>query len=226
MKKLIGFLIVLFVLVIGTAVFVYTNGARVLSSILSTALNTQVTVGSISFDGNTILIRDIKVKNPPGSDAEYAFTVDAVDLEASLATYLRRTINIHKVLIGNVYMSIECYDALCSKTNWDSIIGNTDTSTSNSEQKIESERRVKIHYLSMENLSLEIHSKGKDPQNINVKGPIVVKDIDTSKGIPIKVITNIILHQAFNQALKHMADVGLKMFKTPISPLENILNSK
>ena len=121
MKRLIGLIIILVILVLGSAVLLYYLLPDMTSRLLTEKLNVTTRVKSLSINKNEAVIHGLSVKNPKGSSITNALTVNSIVIRAPLSHYVGNPIIIDEIVLSNVYVSIELSRNDKIPCNWDFI---------------------------------------------------------------------------------------------------------
>ncbi len=202
MKRLLGILSVLLVLVFLIAIVAFAKMELILSYMLTDKFKTKVVVEDLTFSPmNQIKAEAISIRNPEAYSSPYALQLDTLEIQADYQNYLKEVIYIDTIEIRNITLSVEY---LNNVTNWEALMNQLDSS-----EEGDSNSYAVIRELTFRNLKITII--GKDGKLKSQTIPtLTLTNIKTKGGELTRRLTQAILTQLiFN--IKNMINIPLKM---------------
>ncbi|PCI92076.1 hypothetical protein COB11_07935 [Candidatus Aerophobetes bacterium] len=190
MRRLIGLLIILVILIIGSCFVLYYLFSDMASRILTEKLNVKASIEHITLRKEEALVRGLTIKNPSGSALKKALTVKEIDIKAPFSHYFGNPIIIDEIVFDKVYVSIELSKNNKIPCNWDYIVKHMH---SEKPRWYSIKRKGLIKKLILTNVTIEIKQFGKDPQTLSPVPRMEFNDIDVDEGIPTSEFSKIIV---------------------------------
>lgn len=244
MKKWILFFVFFALLILlSFGSYAYMARAQFLSSALSTALDTKVTVRHIDFSSDGLLVKDIVIKNPPGCELKDALTLARVQVKTNWSDLIKgvlglskQRIVINELRIDKPEMTFELFNVTGSDNNWSRILDKLSSDPAHKkakdakkEKKPSQSTEFTIEKLLLTDITLEMkhHSLGKASFKPALIERIEVRDLGKDNGVALQDIcvevASILMKEAANQfALKQMSPE--QFLKDYFSPTEENLN--
>ncbi|MCH9631080.1 MAG: hypothetical protein S4CHLAM37_10930 [Chlamydiia bacterium] len=190
MRRLIGLLIILVILIMGSCVLLYFLFPDMTSRILTEKLNVKTSIEHISLRKEEAIIRGLTIKNPDGSSIKKALTVKEIDIKAPFSHYFGNPIIIDEITLDKVYVSIELSKNNKIPCNWNFIIKNMHDEKP---RWYSIKRKGLIKKLILKNVTIEIKQFGKKSQVLSPEPRMEFNDIDVDEGIPTSEFSKVIV---------------------------------
>ncbi len=175
---------------------------------LSKELNTQVSIGSLSWNRNQgFILENFLIYNPPGSKTEKAFSVEFFSINLPLHTLWKNRIEIASVHLKNISLDVEFFDEKETLSNWSHFF-QEDTG------KNTGKKSIFIQALLLENLEVTITSHKGDQKKYPPIKSLKLQDI-SSEDFPIGEIESAILKEILKSALHSL---GIKPLLKTLNP--------
>ncbi|OGN62139.1 MAG: hypothetical protein A3F09_02905 [Chlamydiae bacterium RIFCSPHIGHO2_12_FULL_49_11] len=173
--------------------FVYFNGAFLLSHLLKGQLGIPIAMEKVQFNSSEITIANIIVPNPQKSESPYAIRIDHTLSEAPVVNYVKNPTKIKQLLIENVTMFMETYED--GSSNW-KLLGEKIDAASKTNKKTDSQ--TLIDELIIRKINLFIITPGKKPIGHPID-ELKFTDVQTAGGdLPNQISRAILYKLIFN----------------------------
>ncbi|MDN3505382.1 MAG: hypothetical protein P0S95_07395 [Rhabdochlamydiaceae bacterium] len=200
------------IVIIGAILAIHFSLPFFLARSLSSALGENSSVGSVRIQLNKIVIKEIKIENPPLSKLKYALKIDELIITAPLIEYLQPQVDIKQILLDKIYMSVEFYTKDRKESNWNSILANVNKPVA--EEKKEpshpgDRRKITIGNLTLNDIQVELMFANSKPELLPMLKQISINDIDPENGLLTKRITRILTNHIIQSISKGFGIQGI-----------------
>lgn len=211
----------IFLVVIGSVIFLWIVKAPVMSSYLTKKMGVDVSMSRISLWPSETKIYKFKVKNPRGFKTKAAFEAKEIILDYEAKKLLKDPAEIEEIAINSAFLSIEFSNPLGTKNNW--------TAIAEKMPKEKGKKEVVIHKLILNDLTVAISGLGLSGGSQTKKIPrLEFDEINSKKGFPTELLIKAIFQSAgIDQYIKDAFDPKnlLDQFLSPFSENREILQS-
>jgi hypothetical protein len=191
---------------------------------LSEKLEVAVEIEDIGLLPSQIKIENLDIANPKNSLLPKALSVEKILLKTPLTHYLKKKIEIKAIDIENIYLSLEFDSAKGTKGNWSVLMKNAQEGQTPSK---ESDTEVLIELLTLKNIQVEVAYKDSGViKKLPLIDQIVLKNINSSKGLPTTQIMNSVLGQMLKSVFiqENLKDMLEGVLEQPRENLDAILD--
>lgn len=190
MKRLVGLIVILVILVFGSGFLLYYLLPDMAARILTEKLNVPTRVKSISIGKEETVIHGFVMKNPKGSTIQNALAVNSIVIRSPISHYFGNPIVLDELLLSNVFISIELSRNNKIPCNWDFI---TQNMHGEKPHWYSVTRKGLIKKMVLTNVVIEVKQFGKKPLKLSPVPVIEFNNIDVDEGIPTSEFSKIIV---------------------------------
>ncbi|QVL57220.1 MAG: hypothetical protein KFB93_07510 [Simkaniaceae bacterium] len=218
MKKLIGILLGI-IIILGVGGYIaYANSSLILAQIISHKTQVPVTIKKVEFYKESFSIQELQMSNPKEARLPTALKVESIEIDSPYRQYFEDPILIDQILVNNVYVNIQIYDKAQTKGNWHTIMDNM-AEEHNSPLSIE--RSALIKKLILTNIQVDLILSDGSMHHLSPINRLEFNNINSDKGIPIQEISEIIVQKMMNSIF---LEKGLKaIIEAPIDIIKGVL---
>lgn len=222
MRRFVGLLVLLVVLIISSCILLYHLFPNMVSRILTENLNVPTNIEKISVRKDFTTLEGLIIKNPVGSSIKKALTIKEIQIKIPFSHYFSNPIIIEKISLEKVYISIELSKKNTTPCNWNYIIKHIH---SEKPEWYSIKRKGLIKSLVLTNVTIEIKQFGKDPQILSPIPRIEFNNINVEEGIPLNEFSKIIVSKMMGSifslsTIKNLLTTPLDAFGFFLRPLE------
>ena len=152
-KKKLTSIIILAIIVL--VLFLWFIKTPIMSAYISKKLKLDVSIGKVHMTPSHLKIKNFKIKNPEKTKSKNAFTCKKIEVDFSFSKIFSSPSIIDKISMEDIFIIIECDNALCTKNNWTMMV----ESVEQKEQK-EEKKEVIIEKLILDDISVEVREIG------------------------------------------------------------------
>ena len=187
---------VVIVLLIGLFV-VYGYLPNLLASKIEKSAQVKTTVDTVGVSMNEIQITDLVMMNVPDSILPKALDVADIEIIGPISDFLKKRVELEKILIDDLYLSLEFNSKSDTNGNWTTIINNFNQTKDDPK---ETNYVVAVDRVILTNINIDLVYKDnpKNIQKIKIKD-IELKNLSTDGDFPVNQLTKIIMQQALKQ---------------------------
>ncbi len=215
MRRLLGFIVFVFLIAILIGIIAYAKMELVLSYVLSSKMKTNVTIEDVRFSKmEQIHVQNTRIGNPYQYPSRYALEVGSLDISTPFERYFQNITYIDKIELDNVIITVESVNHV---TNWEALMNNLESKSEKSHSY------SVIKNLTFKNLTVIIQGSDGTYQTHTI-AKLTLVNIKTDEGDFSQRLTQAILKQIlFN--IKNWIKIPLKMTQDAInSPLDTTLD--
>ena len=206
MKKLYLALYSFIAILIIALVICFMCMSSIVGSILTSTFGVKTTVNATAITTNKIRFWQLKISNPKVAKTPYALTIGKIGIKAPITTYLSNDIEIKKITLDNLLLTIEILPGKGNLSNWDDIISHM---SSPSPSASKSQKDTTIKELTITNIKIKIID-ASGVEKINTIKSLTFKDLSTKNGdITSKIAKVIIMRMLFD--VKNITNFPLKI---------------
>lgn len=218
MKKLIGILLAI-IIILGVAGYVaYVNSALILAQIISHKTQVPVTIKKVEFSKKSFTIHELQMSNSKEARLPTALKVEMIKVNSPYRQYFEDPIFIDQILVSNVYVNIQIYDKEQTKGNWHTIMNNMEEEHNS---PLSVERPAIIKKLILTNIQIDLILSDGSIHHLSPIDRLEFDNLDSDKGIPIQEISEIIVQKMMNSIF---LEKGLKaIIKAPVDIIKGVL---
>ena len=218
MKKLIGILLAI-IIILGVAGYVaYVNSALILAQIISHKTQVPVTIKKVEFSKKSFTIHELQMSNSKEARLPTALKVEMIKVNSPYRQYFEDPIFIDQILVSNVYVNIQIYDKEQTKGNWHTIMNNMEEEHNS---PLSVERPAIIKKLILTNIQIDLILSDGSIRHLSPIDRLEFDNLDSDKGIPIQEISEIIVQKMMNSIF---LEKGLKaIIKAPVDIIKGVL---
>lgn len=190
-KWILGLTLVAFI-----ATFIlWSKAPDFISRKLSKKLKVSVEIGDMHFSLKELEIDHLEIANIPNSYLSKAFSADKIVCKNEFLNYFEKQISIDEIIVSDIYLGLEFDSSKGTQGNWTVLMNNLNSSvekTSNTTSK-----PVEIKQMIFRNIQVDVvyKSAGGKIKKLPIIKEIVLKNINTSKGLPSDQIMQSVLGQ-------------------------------
>jgi hypothetical protein len=193
-------------------------------------MGVAVFIDRFKFTPRSVAVDRTVIGNPTDSILANALKIEALEAEAPLSRFFKRSIVLDAVNLSDVYLGLEFDSMLNSHGNWSVIMKNL-TSSLKSEPSKKS-KSLLIKHLTIKDLQIDLVFK-QDNKGVRHLKPIALmefKNVSGEGGALIDQFTNIVMGEILKEVfsmnnLKDMLNGILKPSNQNLSPLYNSIKS-
>ena len=215
MRRILGLLIFLLLILLLIGVIAYAKIELVFSYILTNKFKTSVKIEDATFSPmSAIHIENITIANPNDYPSAYALQIGLITILAPYENYLDKVVYINKIELTNITLTV---DYLGNVTNWEALMDNLDSDGEKSNSY------AIIKKLTFNNLKILIEGKDGTFKTQTI-AKLTLHDIKTKEGELTRRLTQAILKEViFN--IKNLINIPLKMTQDAINnPVDSTLD--
>lgn len=218
MKKLIGIIVGILILVGVLGYLTLRFSAPILANIISHKTHTPVSIQSIDWKKESFTIHDISIGNPPKARFPTALRVQTIDVQAPYKQYFEDPILIDLIHLNNVYVNIQVYNKEQTEGNWQTLIANM---SEDHKSPLTVERHASIKKLVLTNIQIDLILSDGKLHKLSPIDRLEFDNIRSDKGIPTQEISEIIVQKMMNQIFLQK---GLKaIIEAPVDVIKGVL---
>lgn len=217
MKKVFSIIgIVIAILLILAAIYLWVIKPQIFSSYLSKKLGVQVSMLAVKLRPSYLVITNFKIANPRGSWHPTAFSAKTVEADYQFKNVKGNPVIIDQITMNDVYLEVELYNADRSVNNWSKIADKISRDKQRDKQFI-----IKALYIN--NLDAEVYGLTGQAKELLGENPsrhvdhLEFYNISSEEGFP----TEELIQQIFG-------DVGigdyLKGLLNPVKIIPKVIN--
>jgi hypothetical protein len=163
--------------------------SSIVGSILTSTFGVKTTVSATAITTNKIRFWQLKIYNPPAGKTPYALTVGKIGIKAPVTTYLSNDIQIKKIALNNLVLTIETLPGKGKLSNWDDIISHISSSPS---PTTKSKKHTTIKELTIDNIKINLIDFSGNVKTSTIKN-LTFKNLSTKNGDITSQIAKVIL---------------------------------
>ncbi len=218
MKKLIGILLAIIIILCGGAYLAYTNANLIFAEIISRKALVPVTIKKVQFNKESFQIEELQMANPKGARLPTALKVETIKIDAPYRQYFEDPITIDQIHLNNVYVNIQIYNKEQTEGNWHTIMHNMEEDH-NSPLSIE--RPALIKKLILTNIQIDLILSDGSMHHLSPIDRLEFDNVDSERGIPIQEISEIIVQKMMGSIF---LEKGLKaIIEAPVDIIKGVL---
>lgn len=223
MKKIMSFLLALFVILVATIGILWLAKAEVLKSILSKKLNTEVTFENlnINYSPAELSFSNLKIYNPPRSRTPIAFLCKEFSAKSTIDELTGTPLTVDSIVFNDIFITVEIYNNQNSTNNWAVLLKHDEKNSKNS-------RDYLIKRLNLNNINVTLVKADGSISRYPALGSMEFHNISNKTGFPLdkieKAIMDTIMRSIFrqyglDQLFKALDPRGMlpQLFKMPFS---------
>ena len=200
------------------AYLAYLNSGLILAQIISRTTQTPVTIDHIDFHHDSFAIQHLAVGNHNKAYFPTAFKAEKVTIDASYKQYFKKSIDIEKIEINDIYINIEFYSEDKIEGNWKDLIENMEAAH---QPSTKNKRQTLIKKLILNNVHVTLILSDGKIHRLSPIDHLEFNDVNSGEGIPIKEISEIIARKMLYSILQ---EEGLNLIiKIPYKVIKKIL---
>lgn len=204
-RKILLILLCILMLLLAALFSGYFYRVKLLSTILSSALEVPVTVKAIDLSKNGAVIKRLSIQNPPGCVTKHALIADTIDIKINWPEFTKTFIKKQKIILDSInidesQMWVELFTVTGSDTNWSRII---DKIAASPPPPIEITFEIKK--LILTNIELDVKYLNLPQALLNAShiAKIELNDIGSGKGVDSRelffIISKVLIQNAAAQ---------------------------
>lgn len=218
MKKLIGIILTIIIILCGGVYLAYTNADLIFAKIISRKAQVPITIKRVQFNRESFQIEELQMANPKGARLPTALKIEKIEVDSPYRQYFEDPIRIDRVHVNNVYVNIQIYNKEQTEGNWHTIMHNMEEDH-NSPLSIE--RTAIIKKLILTNIQIDLILSDGGIHHLSPIERLEFDNVDSDKGIPIQEISEIIVQKMMNSIF---LEKGLKaIIEAPVDIIKGIL---
>ncbi len=192
MKKLIGILAGIIIILIAAGYIAYANSALILGEIISHKTKVPVTIQNIEFRRESFTIQELHMENPKEARLPTALKVETINVHAPYHQYIEDPIVIDQINVNNSYVNIQLYTKDQTKGNWQTVMNNM---AEDHNSLLSIERPALIRKLILTNIQIDLILADGSMHKLSPIDRLEFDNINSDKGIPIQEISEIIVEK-------------------------------
>ena len=208
MKRLFFGVLLIILLLIGFCVWIIDRKSTAyLSHLLSTGLNTKVTLASTSLGPRQLVIEGLRVADPTAKDKP-ALEIDRISIDYQFLTLFNQTVMINDITIDQPTVYVRLYNVDGSDNNWATLIKGMNSGPAGSYNETESQQMI-VDELVIYDLKgvLESSLLGGHPAPLPIRKKIVIDNINSNNAKRTKEQLQIII-EAIMEVMSQHAGLG------------------
>jgi hypothetical protein len=218
MKRLIGILLGIFIVLGVIGYLAYANSEVILAKIISRKTHVAVTVEKIKYSKDSFTIYDLQLANPKGARLPTALKTESIQVDAPYSHYFKNQIVIDEILVSNSYVNIQMYNKEQTKGNWQTIFSHMEE---NHRSPFSIERTALIKKLVLTNIKIDLILADGSLYHLSPIDRLEFDNLNSDKGIPIEEISEIIVQKMMG---KIFIEKGLKaIIEAPINIIKGVI---
>lgn len=218
MKKLIGILLAI-IIILGVGGYIaYANASLILAQIISHKTKVPVTIQKVEFSKESFEIRELQMANPKEARLPTALKIETIKIDSPYRQYFEDPILIDQILVNDVYVNIQIYDKAQTKGNWHTIMNHM---AEDHNSPLSVERPAVIKKLILTNIKIDLILSDGSMHHLSPIERLEFDNIDSDKGIPIQEISEIIVQKMMDSIFLQK---GLKaIIEAPVDIIKGVL---
>ncbi|MCB1072240.1 MAG: AsmA family protein [Chlamydiales bacterium] len=218
MKRVIGILLAIIIVLCGATYLAYRNADLIFAEIISRKAKVPITIKKVQFNKESFQIEEFQMANPKGARLPTALKVETIKVDSPYRQYFEDPITIDQIHVNNVYVNIQIYNKEQTKGNWHTIMNNMEKEH-NSPLSIE--RPAIIKKLILTNIKIDLILSDGSMHDLSPINRLEFDNLDSEKGIPIQEISEIIVQKMMNSIF---LEKGLKsIIEAPVDIIKGVL---
>ena len=192
---------IFFTVLFGGIYLVMKRSPFILSAYLTAKLGVKTYVDSIDFHPQGFTVNNFKIRNPKGTKLPYALKIEHLNISTPWISWFRYDIDINLVSLDSTYVSILFPRKKKVACNWIRIFKSLQNELEINRVEPIIQRKIEVQSLQVTNLTVDLHSPGK---NVNTIGPIkqiLDNNLDLGTKASMKAFTEAIVHEMIMQIL-------------------------
>lgn len=217
MKRLVGILLAILMILFGGAYLAYKNSDLILETIISRKMEVPVTIQRVQFNKGFFQIENFQMENPNEAELPTALKVETIRVDSPYRQYFEDPIVIDQIHLDTVYVNIEIYNKDQTEGNWHTIMNHMEKEHSS---PLSVERSTLIKKLILTNIQIDLILADGKVRHLSPIKRLEFDNIDSEKGIPIEEISEIIVQKMMSSIF---LEKGLKaIIEAPVKILKGI----
>ncbi len=218
MKKLIGILLGIIIVIALAAYLAYANSPLILARVISHKTQVPVTIKNIDFQNDAFTIQQLQMGNPKEARLPTSLKVETITINSPYRQYFDDPIVIDQIYVNNVYVNIQLYNKDQTEGNWQTIMKNM---AEDHGSPLSIERPAIIKKLILTNIQIDLILSDGSVHNLSPIARLEFDNIHSDKGIPIQEISEIIVQKMMQSIF---LEKGLKtIIEVPVDIIKGVL---
>ena len=229
---MIRFLLSLFKLVLGLCLIAFvaafiagSKAPGFISDKLSKKLKVPVKIEDMHFSLNQLEVDQLDIANIPNSYLSKAFSADKIICKNELFNYFEDQISIDEIIVSDIYLGLEFDSPKGTQGNWTVLMKNLDSSSEKVSTK--NSKSVEIKQITFRNIQVDVvyKSAGNNVKKLPMIKEIVLKNINTSEGLPSDQIMQSVLGQMLKSVFvqENVKDMFEEILDQPQNALDTLI---
>jgi|GEM_PF-1146615 len=208
-------LIVVLIIGIILAAFIWDRRVRYISNFLSNIMPTKTIIKDLRISGNQFIIKGLHIANPEGSKLDTAFASEVIRITTEPRNLLSKDLVIDEIAIDDPLVGIEFYSADGSQNNWSLILNKLNLAAS---KQNTSHRTYLIKKLIMTKVKLHVVNSAlnTEPFDPEPLPKIEFHNIGSDKPLTLQLIVATIFRAMLQETAKRES---LKAILKGVKPL-------
>lgn len=213
MRKFLFFASLLIIAILAASLIVWSNKASLAAHFLSRQLHVPVTLRTLDIGKTRANLNHLWIGTPPQSKISTSFSAEQTEIHSTLEQVLGNPLLIDAIVMSNIFVGLEYYDAQGKKTNWTYILYQAP------HKKKKKERDYLIRTLVLENLTVEVTQANGQTKRYPTIPRMEFHNISSETGFPVEEIEKAIFHLMMQDLLQKLP---IKQLLKQLSPFQNL----